>query len=383
MKKKQGILVLLLLTAVLLLCGCGSLFDEEYVVETEYTPVPQTKTEDQGRITVRSFSELRQALLRLVSAGETESQLVFDSAYEGDVAEDMASACWQVRTQDAMCAYCVENIAYELSKIVAVTEARVNVTYTDAGLHADKIVRMQVATGVEDQVRSCLSEGREQLVLLINRSSYTAETMEDLIRGVYRKDPVLVPRMPGLTVNMLSGSGTQRLYEINFNYGMTPEELAQKRAELAAFDPYADTDLDELGEGYRALEAYRYLALNCDRGSAAQQNSAYDALIGGEANSEGIALGYVALCDRLGLDCQVIYGQKNGQSHVWNILSLEGNHYHVDVCAYDPESPVEGFLLNDEAAWLNYRWDIYAYPRCGGSLRGIDFLPAVEESAEE
>ena len=378
MKSGKRVIALLLAAVSLLLSGCGSLFDAEYVVESTYVPTQQTAQESESRITVHSLSELRRAILDLVAAGESERQIVFDSAYEGEVSEDLASACWQARTQDAFCAYCVENISYELSRVVTLTEARLTISYTEAGRSSDSIVRMQVATGLEDLICSAMEQGQTRLAVLIARSRYTAETMGDLVTQVYRMHPALVPKEPRVTVNMFSGSGTQRLYELNLNYGMGPEELAEKQAELAELNPFEEINEEELDPAHRALTACSYLAANCGLASSGQ--SAYDALIGQEANSEGIALAYLELCRRLNLNCQVVYGQqiwggeKNWTPCCWNIVELDGDCYHVDVSACIRESMETGFLFNDETAWLRYRWDVSAYPGCSGSLSYRDLV---------
>ena len=100
---KRLVSLLLLAALALPLCGCGSIFNEEYVVVGDYTPaLPAADAED--RITVSNLPALRRTLLELVYAGEGESSIVFDADYQGEISEDMASACWQVRTQDALCA---------------------------------------------------------------------------------------------------------------------------------------------------------------------------------------------------------------------------------------------------------------------------------------
>ena len=377
MRIRKAILAMLTLALALGLTGCGSMFDMEYVVENEYTPAVAVEEDTGDKISIHDFAELKQSLLALVEEGNTDGQLVFESEYPTDVAEDMASACWQVRTQDAMCAYCVENIAYELSKIVTHTEAKVSISYTEAGENAESIVHLQVAAGVEDLLQDCLSEGLPKLALLIDRSTYTAETMGDLVMGVYRTNPELLPQAPVVRVNMLSGSGMQRLYEINLDYGMDEEELSSRREELEQFDPFEEGQTEGLDQVHRALAVYEYLAANCELSSTAS-GSVYSALIEKRANSEGLALAYVVLCNRLDVDSQIIYGQKNGVNHSWNIVSVNGQNYHVDVSAYTLEWPEEGFLLNDEAAWLSYRWDVYSYPRCEGDLLRDMLYPRPE-----
>ena len=82
-----------------------------------------------------------------------------------------------------------------------------------------------------------------------------------------------------------------------------------------------------------------------------------------EADSEGVAFGYVELCRRLGLDCRIVYGQKDWQDHCWNIVRIDGEYYHVDLFA----GMDNGFLKNDSAFWGSYRWAVNEYPKCNGS----------------
>ena len=134
--------VLALCGALLLgLCGCGSMFGKEYVVVSDYVPAVPDSSSTEGRITVTELDGLRQALLLLVYDGAKESSIIFDADYEGEINEDMASACWQIRTQDALCAYCVENISYDLTKIVSYYEAHITIRYSDAVCAPTEVLR--------------------------------------------------------------------------------------------------------------------------------------------------------------------------------------------------------------------------------------------------
>ena len=109
--------VCLLLAAVLAagLCGCSGIFEKEYVVIEDYEPSYSAETTEGDKVVVKNLSALRQAIQNWVMNGQTEGNIVFDTEYSGNSSEDMASACWQVRTENALCAYCVENISYELN----------------------------------------------------------------------------------------------------------------------------------------------------------------------------------------------------------------------------------------------------------------------------
>lgn len=49
--------------------------------------------------------------------------------------------------------------------------------------------------------------------------------------------------------------------------------------------------------------------------------------------SEWTALDMKYLCDRSGVDCQVVWGTRRGFSHAWNMVRVDGNWLHVDAFA--------------------------------------------------
>lgn len=374
MKGKRKLLCLLLAGLTLLLAGCGNLFDREYLSVTDYEiPVQEPPKEGAG-VTVRNEDELRTALVALLNGRATEGHIVFDPAYEGDISADLSNVCWKVRTQDALFAYCVANISYDLTKLVNHSEARFTIRYTEAGQDRDSIVRLQLTNALEDELYSALQRGDSRLVVLIGRSTLSEEDVAGIVSRVYRENPRLQPREPRVTVNMLSGTGLQRLYEVNFSYGVSQEELAERRALLQETVPFGDPARLSRDPALRALQACEYLVGAC-RYNENGSGDIYSALILGEANTEGIALAYVELCRQVEVPCQIVYGQRNWRSRCWNIIQIDGEYYHVDVAACMESGPEQGFLLRDETMWTLYRWDISSYPPCSGSLSYLDLRP--------
>ena len=365
-----------------LLTGCSGL-EKEYVSVHDYVPSVQEQTVPEGRITVRNYSALKQALLDMAYSGKTEGSIVFDAAYDGDTTEDMASACWTVRTQDALCAYCVENIAYELNKVVTINEASVYISYSRYTEHPEDIKHLSFSSEAETAILDALKDGERKLTLLVGHSSFSADDMAAQLTKAYRENPTIVPRAPSASVNIFSGTGSQRLYEIAISYGLPQEELEQRQRQLESLAPFADAEPEELSEAERAYMACTYLmntsVLSDDNG----RDSAYDALIMHEADSEGLAFAYVELCHELGLNCRIVYGQCDWQEHCWNIVRLDGSYYHVDVTGCLQNGLEAGFLKNDESFWGAYRWDVSSYPKCGGSLRLEDLLPMEQPALPE
>ena len=101
---KKHLALVMAAVVVFSLCGCSGWFNKEYLSVKDYVPPVQENYSSKDKISVRNFTGLRQALLRFAYAGESEGRIVFDASYDGDPLEDLASACWQVRTQDALSA---------------------------------------------------------------------------------------------------------------------------------------------------------------------------------------------------------------------------------------------------------------------------------------
>ena len=371
---------LLLLFCCLILAACGGVFEKEYVAVSDYVPPVQAESGAGERVTVRNMAELKKTIISMVYDGAVGGSIAFDPNYDGSAPEDMESACWQVRTQDALCAYCVRDMNYEVEKIVNYYEGTISIDYTNYAAELSSIIRLPYSVGLQDILSSAMEENRTRVTILIDTSTTTTENVKTMVQDLYRKNPTLCVREPQLTVNMYSGSGRQRLYEINFRYGMPEDEVIRCKSQLKNLDVMSNLDARELDDPHRALAACQYLVDNCTLSESAQ-GSCYDALIRAESNSEGLALAYVEMCHQLGIDCRIVYGQFGGANHCWNIVRLDGSCYHVDISRCYDGSFREGFLLNDEIMWNDYRWNISSYPACTGELRYADLTGEAEEEA--
>ena len=391
---KRSAAILLLICLMISLCGCGSIFEKEYVSVTDSVAPQEGESDNTERYSVRNMTELKKALIGMVYDGAPGGSIAFDASYSGDAAADMENACWQVRTQDSLCAYCVRDISYEMEKIVNYYESAVTIDYTSYAAELSSIIQLPYAVGLEDILSTAMEENRQRVTILIGTSSYSVENMKSLALDLYRESPTICVREPQLTVFMYSGAGRQRLYEINFHYGMAEDEVIRCKSQLKNLDVVSNLDAEGLDEVHGALAACRYLTENCVYSQSAA-GSCYDALILRESNSEGLALAFVEMCHQLGIDCRIVYGQMGGGDHCWNIVKIDGDYYHVDVShCYDGDY-TDGFLLDDESMWNDYRWNISNYPACTGKLRygdvvmtedvfaGLEILPEADVAADK
>ena len=382
---KRLVSALLCLLLALSMCACAAIFEKEYVLVEDYVPAAQEDSAQGEKLTVHDFQDLKQTIRDMVNSGQTVGSVIFDSAYDGDVAEDLSDACWQVRTQDALCAYCVVNIFYELNKIVAYYEAQINISYSDYGEKVENIAVLPYSTGLDGIIKELIDDGGSRGAVLINQSTLSAQDMEDMVADVYRRNPAIAPCQPLASVKMYSGTNQQRLYEINLVYSLGTEELEERKEHLSHFAPFTDMDVSRFSEGRRALIAFDYIKNSIAVEPKGQNNTIYSALIERRADSEGIALAYVELCRQLGVECRVVYGQRNWQDHCWNIIRIGESYYHVDA-ALDAAVPLEeAFMRRDEHIWDICRWDMASYPACTGLLscedvlKGRDVIPVEVE----
>jgi len=76
----------------------------------------------------------------------------------------------------------------------------------------------------------------------------------------------------------------------------------------------------------------------------ADESSAYGALVENKASCEGYARAMKIMMDALGIPCYLLGGSASDddgrtENHMWNIIAINGEYYHVDLTWDDPVSP--------------------------------------------
>ena len=129
---------------------------------------------------------------------------------------------------------------------------------------------------------------------------------------------------------------------LNLLYTMDSARRAQARQQLEmvvadwiAAAPTADAYETELYLHDRLAAACRYHAAAAKDGSERYPEAftAYGALINGEAVCEGYSRAMQWLLKQAGIACTLVTGNSvyNGESHMWNMVMINGNRYHLDV----------------------------------------------------
>lgn len=120
---------------------------------------------------------------------------------------------------------------------------------------------------------------------------------------------------------------------------------------------------DNMSEYEREKYIHDKLLENCTykkgvtgSGDGWQYFSAYGAIVEGEAVCEGYAKSMQILLSQLGIECYIIRGEGEGVGHMWNVVKLGGEWYHLDPTWNDTDDIInyEYFNVNTEMITKNH-----------------------------
>lgn len=382
---KKTVVLALCLAVLLSAAGCADLSKKEYYVEEEYTAELPHSEEDDVDDTISNYSALKRAITRLVSEHVSSAELQFQN-YDGSIGQDISAACWEVKSSTALGAFAVDYISYDTTRIVSYYQAEIYITYKRT---AEQVAALEAMTNLRalfDRVAVALEAGQTYLVLEVNAASATSEEIKNSVRDAYYANAQACPVLPTVEVSLFPETGVDRIAEITLDYGCTAEELSKLRQELLEACALLTEDLmppeeesediseDKLPPGEAGTAASvrqadlaftlaERLTDVCTPDETAA-DTAYDALVLGTASSEGVAMAYEAMCQAVGIECQVVSGRLGAQEHFWNIVTVDDIFAHVDVSRWSMGSS-SVFLLTDAQMLSEYWWDTSLYPVCG------------------
>lgn len=312
--------------------------------------------EDTSILRVENYRELVSAVLYLVSDG-AENGVIQLHDYAGNVENDLTAACMEVTTQDPLGAYCVDYIKHEYTRVVSYYQATLDIHYRRSQEQVRSMVRVTGTGAIRTELRQALTDFESEVVLRVGYFAEDATFLEDLIRQTYYDMPETAFGCPSAEISLYPASGRERVVEILLTYPETAEELQRRKNILAdaakritkQVESLASTSLLELPRERtaRILAAlWKNAGYDSEGGS-----SAYDALITGKANDEGMALAYLLLARQDGLTCRIVEGAREEKTRFWIELELTGESLYLD-----PAVPTATVQTAQEFFDSGYRW---------------------------
>lgn len=123
------------------------------------------------------------------------------------------------------------------------------------------------------------------------------------------------------------------------------ERTVQAACEIAENMPTELTDFE------KALYIHDAVAESCVYTYGENSSSAYGCLVDGEAVCLGYAQAFNIIARDAGMQCVVVTGTGDGESHAWNQIKIDGEWYNVDVAWDDSKHDAVDyfyFLRSDE-----------------------------------
>ena len=377
---------------IVMTAGCTAILEGEKIKESLHSAAPYEKPPE-IRIEVSDYYELKAAILSFVMDHENSGEIAVNS-YDGeDVQTDVDRACGEIMNDDPIGAYAVSDITGLATKILSSYEVDVSIEYKRTKQQMEYVnVSTERALGTE--LLSVMSDYLDEAVFRTTLN-ISGDDIVRFVREIYYQNPKIIVILPITTVEVFPPGGADRIFELHFGNTDRPDILMSYRSSLGmslrlitlAADGENDAEiLISLAENLMAACVYdEGMAKSIsEHGTQNFSATAYGALVKASAVGEGFAMAYKALCDELGFDCQIVLGYLDGMVHAWNIVTLFGHNYHIDVAMCAVNGMETAFLKSDADFIGHYAWDSLNTLKCNGPLTYEDFV-SVEppEGTEE
>ena len=365
----------LLLALSLLLGGCGW-FQGSYVSVVPYQH--QSGAAQTGAISAWNYTQLRAALETLVSSG-TESSVIDVANYDADgVKVNLHQAVNYIMKEYPLGAYAVERIDYEVGTSSGKPAIAVSITYRRTRAELLRIQKVESMEEAEAVLGDALKSYQTSLVMEIR--DYQDADFVQLVEDYAEQYPEYVMEVPQVTTGIF-GNGKSRVVELVFSYQTSRDSLRQMRNQVKPmFDSAALYVSSASTDRQRYSQLYSFLMERFDYTYETSITPTYSLLHHGVGDSRAFALVYASMCRRVGLDCRIVTGTRNGEPWTWNIVKDGERFYHVDLLRCNS---LGGFREFVDSEMTGYVWDYSSYPECPANAQPQPAETVPETQPEE
>lgn len=134
-------------------------------------------------------------------------------------------------------------------------------------------------------------------------------------------------------------------------YTVTAAERDKMREELNSVVNKIVADSEKVESQFDKEKMFNdYICANTEYGGEKTlENTSYGCLVQGKALCEGYSRAFKLLCNKAGIECDLIVGKADGEGHMWNSVNIDGKHSFVDVTWNDrPYYPYFYFNITNE-----------------------------------
>lgn len=364
--------ILPLLLCCTLLSGCSGA-GRSFVRVTPHNERQVVNTA--GAAPVENYAGIAAQLQSMVESSVESGTIYAVKMEQSALEQNLAIAVRSLIGNNALGAYAVDQISFEVGTTGGRLAAAVNITYRHSGIELKKILRLSGMEQVEKAVTEALEDCRPGVVMLVEH--YYTMDISQLVQDIARRNPQTVMEIPEVA-EAVYGREQERIVELSFAYQNSRDSLRQMQSQVRpVFDSAALYVSGEGSDRQKFSQLYAFLMERFDYTIETSITPAYSLLHHGVGDSRAFATVYAAMCSRAGLECLVVTGARNGEPWTWNIICDNGTYAHVDLLY---SNNLGYFRKMWDSEMTGYVWDYSAYPRC------VYILPeshAEEPSPEE
>ncbi|MFC5652918.1 transglutaminase domain-containing protein [Paenibacillus solisilvae] len=225
------------------------------------------------------------------------------------------------------------------------------------------------AAGTLEELRTSLQKQIGQQADEINMD-YNGDHQElsanfaDLLKHVFAADDYVAYIVDSYLYTIRTWGGTARI-KVTVRYRETVEQSHQV-AELTGRVLPAIL-VHGMPETDRIKAIHDWIVLHVAYDQSLQRYTAYDAIESGKTVCQGYSLLAYRMLKEAGFQARIIEGTVDSGSHVWNLVQIGSEWYHMDVTWDDPIPDREGrvsynyFLKSDSEMKKDHQW-VKSYP---------------------
>ena len=320
----------------------------------------QAKSDQETPESVKDYNGLCRALRNMIYSKDTSGKVYVANYDSKKLEQDLTRAFDHVLSTDAIAAYAVDTLSYELGGIGGRKAVRISIAYHPNRSDIRSMPSFQDMDQANELIFQALDDCDPGVAFQVE---YYGDTDFALLVQSYAEEfPQRVMEQPRVTANLYPASGEHRVVELVFTYQTNRESLRQMQEYVKPV--FQASRLNVVGEETQSSRFSRMYSFLAERNAIqldASITPAYSLLRYGVGDSKSFAMVFAAMCRNANLECRVVSGTKDGQPHFWNMICQDGVYYHVDILRNNPSQELVRYT---DSEMVGYVWDFDDYPAC-------------------
>lgn len=245
------------------------------------------------------------------------------------------------------------------------------VSYSDCTASRDEIDVVQDEQALSEAFKKILTDCKSSGVIVFKERGDNPPDLSELRTRLEKEN--YLDTMGVDTINYTVGNGdfTKNLtleYRLSFYDGKSADEIktaresVRKKTAQLADQLHVDSTLETVRQIHDWL--VDHAAYDEKEESVLIDHTPYGVLLEGKGVCDGYTYAAKLLLDAVGIENEVAMGKADGEDHVWNLVRVDGQYYHMDVTWDDPVDKsgknhklYDYFLIGSKKMAVDHTWE--------------------------